>query len=307
MAATLSALARQGPSDGDLIMALRDRLGFVDNNVWLWGRVGAQAWWDARQARHALARDPDRYAAVRVFCNFIGYPRSGHSVVGSILDAHEEALFSHRLDALGRLSAGDAPEAVFHMIERNSARFARDGRKLTAYAYPVPGQHQGRSPRPTVIGDQEAKWATLRLSRDPELLARARFRQTPALAFIHVVRNPFDNIATLANRTQTPLEPAMETYFQLCDGVERIKARYPDQVLDIRHEDLVADPRAHIRRLGQFLGLSVGPAYLDACAGLVSPAAHRSRDSRVWSPAVVREIERRARRHRHLAQYAYDS
>ncbi|MGH1560273.1 hypothetical protein ACRAWD_26840 [Caulobacter segnis] len=64
-----------------------------------------------------------------------------------------------------------------------------------------------------MIGDQEAKWATLRLSRDPELLARARFRHPPRLAFIHVVRNPFDNIATLANRTQSALEPAAETYF----------------------------------------------------------------------------------------------
>lgn len=288
-------------------MALRDRLGFVDNNLWLWGRVGAQAWWDARQARRELARDPDRYAAVKVFCNFIGYPRSGHSVVGSILDAHAHAVFSHRLDALGHLNAGDPPETVFHMIERNSARFAHDGRKLTAYAYPVPGQHQGRCARPTVIGDQEAKKATLRLSRDPDLLARATFRHTPSLAFIHVVRNPFDNIATLANRAQTPLEPAMETYFQLCDGVERIKARYPDRVLDIGHEDLVAEPRAHIRRLGQFLGLAVDQAYLDACAGLVFPAASRSRDSRVWPLAVIREIERRSRRHRHLASYAYDS
>ncbi|MGH1560272.1 hypothetical protein ACRAWD_26835 [Caulobacter segnis] len=65
---------------------------------------------------------------MKVFCNFIGHPRSGHSVVSSILDAHEAAVFSHRLDALGHLSAGVAPEAVFHMIARNAERFARSGR-----------------------------------------------------------------------------------------------------------------------------------------------------------------------------------
>lgn len=287
-------------------MDLHERLGFVDNNAWLWGRVGVQAWWDRHEARGALARDPDRYAGVKVFCNFIGYPRSGHSVVGSILDAHAAAVFSHRLDALGHLRAGVAPEAVFHMIVRNAERFARGGRKLTAYAYPVPGQHQGRSGRPTVIGDQEAKWATLRLSRDPELLARARFRHKPRLAFIHVVRNPFDNIATLANRTQSALEPATETYFRLCAGVERVKARYPEQVLDLRHEDLVASPRTEIHRLGEFLGLTVDEPYLEACAGLVYPAASQSRASRSWSGALVRDIERRARRHPHLAGYAYD-
>ncbi|MBV6654043.1 MAG: hypothetical protein KI786_09830, partial [Mameliella sp.] len=31
---------------------------------------------------------------------FIGYPRSGHSILGALLDAHPQVALSHELDAL---------------------------------------------------------------------------------------------------------------------------------------------------------------------------------------------------------------
>ena len=34
------------------------------------------------------------------FCLFCGYRRSGHSAIGSVIDAHPDALISHELKAL---------------------------------------------------------------------------------------------------------------------------------------------------------------------------------------------------------------
>jgi phage terminase large subunit-like protein len=44
--------------------------------------------------------DRNRFHDVGVFCIFIGYPRSGHSLVGSLLNAHPEVIISHELDVL---------------------------------------------------------------------------------------------------------------------------------------------------------------------------------------------------------------
>lgn len=287
------------------MIGLRQRLRFVDNNLWLGGRVRTQAWWDAIRAHCGPAGDSNRYTDVTTFCTFIGYPRSGHSIVGSILDAHRSAVFSHRLDALRYLAVGYSPPTVYRMIEENSRRFASAGRKLTTYAYPITGQHQGRCDRPVVIGDQEAKWATLRLDRDLELLHRAITGAAPAQAFIHVVRNPFDNIATWANRMQRSLETAAERYFALGEAVERIRAHYPGSVLDIHHEHLVARPCDEIERLCGFLGLPVDGDYVAACAASVASSPHRSRHSRVWPMALVRDIERRSHGYGHLAGYSF--
>ena len=37
---------------------------------------------------------------------FIGYPRSGHSLIGSLLDVHPNAIVAHELDALKFVGAG---------------------------------------------------------------------------------------------------------------------------------------------------------------------------------------------------------
>ena len=52
----------------------------------------------ARRVR--ARRHRDDFAAVRTFLLFVGHPRSGHSLVGSLLDAHPDVVVSHELDAL---------------------------------------------------------------------------------------------------------------------------------------------------------------------------------------------------------------
>ena len=54
----------------------------------------------------ALSRiDPERYDDVEVFCAFLGYTRSGHSFIGSMLDAHPNIAIP---DGGGRASVGRA-------------------------------------------------------------------------------------------------------------------------------------------------------------------------------------------------------
>ena len=179
------------------------RLKYIDNDGWLWLKVRATTLLDGIGAARALRAGHRKFEGIESFCTFVGYPRSGHSVVSSILDAHPDAACSHRLDALKFIVRGDSPETIFYRIVRNSERFADSGRRLTGYAYPIRDQWQGRSRELRVIGDQEARWATLRLLRDPELLAG--FGRRHELKFLHVVRNPYDNITTMANRNSTPM------------------------------------------------------------------------------------------------------
>jgi hypothetical protein len=42
-------------------------------------------------------------------CLFIGYPRSGHSLIGSLIDAHPHAALGHELDLLKYVYCARAP------------------------------------------------------------------------------------------------------------------------------------------------------------------------------------------------------
>jgi hypothetical protein len=289
-------------------MRLTERLRYVDNDLWLWIKVRAQAGMDRAWLAVSPGAAGDALDGVACFCNFVGYPRSGHSLVSSILDAHPQAAFSHRLDAVKYIARGAGPRQVFHMIVRNAQRFAARGRRLTAYAYAVPGQWQGRGTALRVVGDQEAHWATLRLRERPDLLERFAAVRPFTLRFLHVVRNPYDNITTWANRRQVSLGPAIRDYFALANGVAAVKRAYgEDRVLDLHHEEMIDRPADEIRRLCAFLSLDAPDEWVESCTGVVYARPNRTRDSRPWPDALVREVADRAAAHPFLARYTFES
>ena len=91
---------------------------------------------------------------LETFCTFIGYPRSGHTLIGSLLDAHPQAMIADELDALRYNQAGFSRRQIFYLLLRNSRISAAGGRERTGYHYRVPGQWQGRFEKLRVIGDK---------------------------------------------------------------------------------------------------------------------------------------------------------
>jgi hypothetical protein len=94
------------------------------------------------------------FRAVRSYCIFIGYPRSGHSLVGSLLDAHPNIVIAHELDALKYMNAGFSRGQILNLIVDRSRIFTKQGRVWTGYSYRVPGQWQGNHRDLRVIGDK---------------------------------------------------------------------------------------------------------------------------------------------------------
>ena len=180
---------------------------------------------------------------VEAFCLFIGYPRSGHSLVGSLLDAHPNVVLAHELDALRYVAAGYRRHQLYWMILRRDAEFTRSGRRWTEFDYSVPGQWQGRFEQLQIIGDKKGGATTFMLEQHPELIDRLKRTVGTDVRLIHVVRNPYDNIATMSKRTNRTLSVASDRYFELCRTAEKLKHRYGGSMIDVRHEALIADPR----------------------------------------------------------------
>ncbi len=65
---------------------------------------------------------------IESFCLFLGYPGSGHSVIGALLDAHPEVVISNEIHVLRLMQAGIPAERLFRMIAENARIFAFTGR-----------------------------------------------------------------------------------------------------------------------------------------------------------------------------------
>ena len=261
-----------------------------------------------REASERLVTErPVSFAETRAFCLFIGYPRSGHTFVASLIDAHRGAMLANELDVLELVSAGFSREQILNALAESARVFGAGGSQWTGYDYKVPDQWQGRCETLQVIGDKKAGRTVRWLIDQPDLLERLQDLVGLPLRLIHVIRNPYDNVATRWLRTpHQTLEKMAERQFALAMHVDKLRARLGDQVLDVRHEDVIADPHAQIERMCTFLGLDAPPDYLDAAAGIVFTSPNKSRHKIDWTPEVRAFVAKRSARHEFLRHYTFD-
>ena len=250
------------------------------------------------------------FDTVERYCMFIGHGRTGHSLVGSLLNGHNEMVISHELDAFQLLDRAVVPvtrDQLFSAVLQRDAEFTGLGREWTRYSYDVPGTHQGEFDTLRVIGDKKGAASTRRLGTSPELLGELRETVSVPIRVIHVVRNPFDTIASRRKRKETWKEYGVEKYFANADHVELVEEMLDDdELFRMSHEDLIDDTAGVMSDLCSFLGVEASEAYLSACDEFVFDSPTQTREEFEWSDDEIERIERKSQAYEWLSQYAFD-
>ncbi len=262
-----------------------------------------------------------RFDDVERFCFFVGYPRSGHSLVGSLLNAHPEMVIAHELDAVGHFRLHFGRTQVYALLLERDEQFGSRGRLGSGYDYIVPNQFQGTTTRLRVIGDKRGQKSTFWLGRYPHVLDRIRRVTGVPIRVIHVTRNPYDTIATMTalalrergvsdavGATPVPLlNSIIDRYEQLCRWVAAIRPRLAaDEWHDLAYEQFVSDPRTALGALCRFLDVEPGDAYLTDCAGVVWPSTGPTRHKITWGETERGRVERMIAAYPALAGYTWD-
>jgi len=265
----------------------------------------------------ATLRQPEAFQDARTLCLFLGHNKSGTSLLGSLLDAHPDAVVADDMDVLRFVEAGFSQKQICHVLANGARRDFLKGRvtarRVQAYSFLVPGQWQGRYRRAQVVGDSTSGSTTRRLAQDPALLDRVRQVASQAAMgegaarFLLVVRNPFDPISYIMVRGRRSFANAIDHYFTNCAAVAALRRRIAaEDVLTVHYEAVVASPAAQLARVCGFLGLEAGEAYLAACRSVVHPSPERSRERVVWEPRWRREVEERMRAYDFLQGYSFE-
>jgi Sulfotransferase family len=244
---------------------------------------------------------------VERFCFFIGYARSGHSLIGSLLNAHPEMVISHERDAIQIVQKHFGRSQLYSLILERDEAFGAMGRVWTGYDYTVPHGHQGRWDRLKVIGDKRGRRTALELAQRPEVLDRLRRTVGVPIRVIHITRNPFDNIVTEASRRELSLETATRWYEKSCRSIAAVRPRLESsELIELPHESFAADPQGVLAELCAFLGVEADPAYLESCAAVVWPSTKRRRDTMEWSKEDIERVEELIARYEFLGHYTFD-
>ena len=290
----------------------------------------------------------EQIQSVKKFIFFIGYGRSGHSVVASLMDAHPNMIVADEYYLFDKL-AGDkghkkrkqlsTRSGLFNELYRNSYICVKRGRRNASsthntknYHLGIEGMWQGRFDQLKVIGEKTGG-ATAMMYHDDKERFKTIYKQLETLAgvplyAIHVVRNPYDMIATVAlyqasghpNDYKVPasvekkfdnldqLTRAVEIVLRKASAVAHMKAdsKLNLKLLEIHLEDLIVNPRREILSICKFLEVECFEEYLEACAGKAYPSASRSRDVVVWSSELKNKVNAATKRYDFFSRYSFE-
>lgn len=252
-------------------------------------------------------RIKEQFDEVQTYVMFIGQPRSGTSLLGSILNAHPDICVAQELNALRYLGRGYNREQLFWLLLRRDSDFARSGRNWTGYNYSVEGQWQGRTRQLRVIGDKKAGKSSDQLRRRPGLLDKLIRTVRVPLRIIHVVRDPFNVITTVHRKVGITLEKSAENYFRRCEINWQLMQRHGHMIQTFRLEDLIVSPRQHLDELCRFLDVEAPRDYIDACVSLLFEKPRQSKSDCDWPPSLIAHVSRRIEDFPFLAGYAYET
>jgi len=278
---------------------------------------------------------------VRSVVLFIGHPRSGHSIVGSILDSHPHIVVSHELDLFNKMvdhpnwSKSEIFNAFWSLsIKSSTSGLRTDTKKANrkGYSLGIPDLYQGTyESYIDVIGDKRGGRMTELLKDSPRLWKKLydRLKSVTGIPvkIFHVIRNPFDNIATsvlfASKRASETNESIVELkkdghdylfdhklvdnqvtkYFKFYQAIEDAKVRFDLDVIEVHGKDLIADPKKVINEMCEFLQVTCDDDYLSVCSNKIFPEESKTRYQLQWKNYQIKYVQDTIKKFSNLHRY----
>lgn len=268
---------------------------------------------------------------VKRFIFFAGYAHSGHSIIASLLDAHPNIVIAHEYSLFSKWL--DSPVLhsnktwLFNALYENSQYHGLRAENAMKKGYSlIPDWWQGKYDKSIhVIGDKAGGMTTLEYRRDRSIFnfTYQQLKRTlngVPVSVIHVLRNPYDNIATmlLYNRKQRrlvnethkyradkELRNEIINYFIQVEAVVDMIKNIRLNVIELHSADMISDSKQTIRKVCSRLHLDCTDKYLHMCAQTTYPAESRSRDLVQWTEENIRIVAQSIQRFDSLKRYTY--
>jgi hypothetical protein len=284
---------------------------------------------------------PEVIDRIGKFVFFLGYPRSGHNIIGALMDAHPHVVISGQYnlfkrslwqDALGLPQRNSLYNSLYHSSGGTEQKFAAS---RDVYLLEVEDLWQGKFDKHIeVIGDSSGDVTMSSFFTDKKgFLAQYKALKTSVgipVRVIHTLRNPFDLIATSLvlnigkarpqksdaseNRESDPRElnqtnivdEEIQLFFKRIDEVMKlVEVIGRENVLDIHFYDLVADSRGTLSEIFTLLGVNFTQHYLSVCSKKVFSFVSESRRMVGWTLAQINQVEMRMRKYDILSRYSF--
>ncbi|XP_064382777.1 uncharacterized protein LOC135331518 [Halichondria panicea] len=280
---------------------------------------------------------------VQSFVFFVGYPRSGHSVLASMMDAHPNAILAHEFNLFPKLDSNHSLRSdrmsLYKALYKNSYKQSTQGWRSMNPAFQSKGygltlnnslSWQGRYRRLRVIGDKSGG-ITARLYRSHGRRFTTLYKQLSELVkvpikVIHVVRNPYDMLATRLlykfsdvkreKAHYTPYHPlnnpsnvtkAMMSLYSEAEAVLNMTKALQLDILEVHNVDFIRNPKEEMGNVCKFIGLQCSSGYLNMVARSTFNDLSITRRSVLWSDEARHFMKTKMLLLPFFKRYSYES
>lgn len=268
---------------------------------------------------------------------FVGYSRSGHSIIGSMMDAHPDMVIAHEFMLFKKWLSQPmlkSKENLFNALYRDSLLDATEGMRTEnkdskGYTLQMEQSWQGRFRTLRVIGDKSGGMVAKLYTKDPEEVRRTYLEIADTVGIpirvLHVVRNPYDIIATqlLFNGSSVMGQKVKATVdhpynntaglmlkahalFRRASSVMAMLKEWNLDVLEVHSADHVRDPKGTMQRICNFLEVECPDDYLQQCYDKTFKTLSRSRELVVWSEEILKMVEEGRRKFPFFLRYSFE-
>jgi hypothetical protein len=257
---------------------------------------------------------------VESFVFFVGYSRSGHSIVASLLDAHPNVIIAHEYNLFRKWKSSmyQNRSFLYNELYQNSYHNAEKGwrssmKNQKGYTLAVEDSWQGAFENLLVIGEKSGAVTSQIYDNDPwsfvEDLEELRHTVQVPIKVIHVIRNPYDIIstrllymdgkthkskvhATVDMKYISPrnLSSQVNRTIYLVQNVQELLQNCSLNSLEIHTADLVLDPKHVMNNLCMFLGVECSQEYLKKCSNKIFARQSQTRYLVEWPEELIEKV-----------------
>jgi len=236
----------------------------------------------------------EQVATTNSYVMFLGHAHSGHSLIGAILDAHQNIAISNELNIPKLILDHDlSKHEIFKLTLYFSSLTKRwEGETNTGYKYKIQNGHQGATKTPVILGDKKGGGST-RIIRNHEVVFEKMYNKlTQRLKIIHVIRNPMDNIAAFAHYWGENLGMnQVERYYENMETVLKIKNEYPNIFHTVYHSEFIESPKSQLKKVFKFLNIKPEEKFLESCISIVRPSENSRSKQLMWPESLLEAIK----------------
>lgn len=202
----------------------------------------------------------DQLKDIKTLVLFVGHAHSGHSIIGSILDAHSQVSLANEVNIVNlikehKLSKSEIESILLHYSLNNNKKSAWQN---SEYIHRLGNSLQGKTRNPVIIGDKKAGGTTRIIYNNPWVIDYLLNIYNDNIRFVFVKRNPVDIVAAYSYyMQQEPSQFHIDRYLENYQTALTVKKRVEkSQFITINQEEFILRPKFYIQKLFLFLGIS---------------------------------------------------